>query len=157
MYPVEINWTHQTFFVKAATTNMRYFARSRISRNLVHKKNIGLIWQVVFKLGYLFCQGRLGHFFWVSMNSEKSRKRQLFSINLQKSYNQTHIGLKFLENVVHWSKFKARLALNIILLNFWSSLDLLFSSIYLLFGVYFSLYQRNSACKYKLQRNSIMI
>ena len=41
--------------VKVAVTNMRYFARRKISRRLVHKKNFSLMWQVVFKLGYLFC------------------------------------------------------------------------------------------------------
>ena len=38
---------------KVAATDMRRFAR-----NLVHKKSLALIWQVVFKLKYLFCQGR---------------------------------------------------------------------------------------------------
>ena len=41
---------------KVAATDMRYFARSRLSRSLVHKKNFSLIWQVDFNLGYLFCQ-----------------------------------------------------------------------------------------------------
>ena len=41
---------------KVAVTDMRYFARSKLSKSLVHKKNFSLIWQVVFKLGYLFCQ-----------------------------------------------------------------------------------------------------
>ena len=44
--------------VKAAAKDMRYFARSKFSKSLVHKKNFGLIWPVVFKLEYLFCQGR---------------------------------------------------------------------------------------------------
>ena len=29
-----------------------------ISSSLVHKKNFSLIWQVIFKLGYVFCQER---------------------------------------------------------------------------------------------------
>ena len=38
---------------------MRYFARTKFVGSLVHKKNFGLIWQVVLiiwydKLGYLF-------------------------------------------------------------------------------------------------------
>ena len=37
-------------------TDMRYFARSKFSRSLVHKKNFSLIWQVVLKLEYVFCQ-----------------------------------------------------------------------------------------------------
>ena len=48
---------------KAAATCMRYFARSKFFRSLVHKKNFGLIWQVAFKLGCLFCQVRKGTFF----------------------------------------------------------------------------------------------
>ena len=43
---------------KAAGTNMGYFEKSEFFGSLVHKKNFGLIWQVVFKLGCLFCQGR---------------------------------------------------------------------------------------------------
>ena len=31
--------------VKAAATDMRYFARSKFSKSLVHKKNFSLIWQ----------------------------------------------------------------------------------------------------------------
>ena len=42
---------------KGAVTD-RYFVRSKFSRSLVHKKNFTLIWQVVFKLGYIFCQER---------------------------------------------------------------------------------------------------
>ena len=42
----------------AAVTDMRYFARSKFSKSLVHKRNFSLIWQVVFKLGYVFCQER---------------------------------------------------------------------------------------------------
>ena len=41
---------------KGAWTDMGYFAMSKFSRSLVHKKNFSLIWQVVFKLGYVFCQ-----------------------------------------------------------------------------------------------------
>ena len=37
---------------------MRYFVKSKFSRNLVHKKNFTLVWQVVLKLGYVFCQER---------------------------------------------------------------------------------------------------
>ena len=37
------------FELKDAATDMRYFARSKFSRSLVHKKNFSLIWQVIFK------------------------------------------------------------------------------------------------------------
>ena len=43
--------------IKAAATDMRYFAKSKLSRSLLQKKNFNLIWQAVFKLRYLFCQG----------------------------------------------------------------------------------------------------
>ena len=44
--------------IKGATTDMRYFARSKFSRSLVHRKKLSLIRQVVLKLGYVFCQER---------------------------------------------------------------------------------------------------
>ena len=44
--------------LKGAATDMRYFARSRFFRNLVHKKNFSLTREVVFMLGYVFCQER---------------------------------------------------------------------------------------------------
>ena len=44
--------------LKAAATDMRYFATSTFSMSLVHKKNVSFICQLVFKLGYLFCQER---------------------------------------------------------------------------------------------------
>ena len=43
---------------KDTVTDMRYFAWIKFSRSLVHKKNFSLIWQVVFKLRYVFCQER---------------------------------------------------------------------------------------------------
>ena len=46
------------FLRKGAGTDMRYFARSKFSKGLVYKKNLSLIWQVVFQLGYIFCQER---------------------------------------------------------------------------------------------------
>ena len=41
---------------KSAVADMRYFARSKFSRSLVHKKKFSMIRQVVFELGYVFCQ-----------------------------------------------------------------------------------------------------
>ena len=41
-----------------AATDMRYFARSKFSRSLVHKKKFSLIWQRFFRLGYVFCEER---------------------------------------------------------------------------------------------------
>ena len=45
-------------FIKVAVTDIKYFARSNSSTSLVQRKNFSLIWQVVFKLAYLFCQER---------------------------------------------------------------------------------------------------
>ena len=53
----EISFIDQ-FIIKGAAIDMRYFAKSKLSRSLVHMKNFSLIRQVVFKLGYLFCQER---------------------------------------------------------------------------------------------------
>ena len=57
------NWTLRHFaqkpiLLKAAVTIIRYFARSKFSTSFVHKKSFDLIWNVSFKLKYLFCQGR---------------------------------------------------------------------------------------------------
>ena len=46
------------FVFKEAATDVRYFARCKFSRSLVYCKNFTLIWQVVFKLGYIFYQER---------------------------------------------------------------------------------------------------
>ena len=43
---------------KVAARDVRYFARSKLSRSLVQKKNFRVIWQLVFKLGYLLGQER---------------------------------------------------------------------------------------------------
>ena len=43
---------------KVEATDTRYLTRSKLFRNLDHKKNFSLIWQVVFKLEYTFCQER---------------------------------------------------------------------------------------------------
>ena len=44
--------------IKGTVTDMRYFPRSKFSRNFVHKKHFSFIWQVVCKLWYVFCQER---------------------------------------------------------------------------------------------------
>ena len=41
---------------QAVVTGMRKFAWSTFSRGLIRKKNVGLVWKVVFKLEYLFCK-----------------------------------------------------------------------------------------------------
>ena len=47
-----------TSVLKAAATDMKHLEGVKISRSLVYKKHFTLIWQVVFKLGYLFSQER---------------------------------------------------------------------------------------------------
>ena len=59
MYDSILRTNMLRYAFKAAATDMRYFATSKISNSLVHKKNFSLIWQVVFKLGYVFGQERL--------------------------------------------------------------------------------------------------
>ena len=55
---MEAVWKKDSVTVKVAVRDMRYFTRSKYSRSLVDKKNFSVIWQVVFKLGYVFCQER---------------------------------------------------------------------------------------------------
>ena len=107
-----------------------------------------------FQVGIMILSTEVGYLLWVWMNSEKIRKRQSFSVILQTSHNQTFIGSWFPENVFYRSKFKTR---SHDLFFSWT-FDLLLISFnwYLLFGLYFSLHQRNIVCKYKLQRKPIM-
>ena len=42
--------------LKGAATDVRYYARSKLSMSLVHDKIFSLIWQVVFNLGHIFSQ-----------------------------------------------------------------------------------------------------
>ena len=49
-------WKDKKWMFKVGATGMRYFAKSKRSKSLVLKKTFSLIWQVAFKLGYLFCQ-----------------------------------------------------------------------------------------------------
>lgn len=46
--------------IKAVVTDMRHFARMIFLTSFIRKQNIGLIWQIVFKLEYLFyLKGRI--------------------------------------------------------------------------------------------------
>ena len=69
---------------KDTVTDMRYFARIKFSRSLVHKKNFSLIWQVVFKLGHVFCQERLDNSFGFEWTQRKVASDFVneFSLNL---------------------------------------------------------------------------
>ena len=74
---------------KGAATDMRYFARSEFSRSLVHKKNFTLIWQVVFGLGYVFCQERWD----TSFEFEWTRRKVGRDNNSRQIYKQAIIKL----------------------------------------------------------------
>ena len=62
-FPVIIKPCNRPCNIKVAATDIWYFRKSTFSRKLIHKKNFSFTSQVVFKLGYLFCQERynLGH------------------------------------------------------------------------------------------------
>ena len=47
---IQIKFEVLDLTVRGAVADMRYFARSKFSMSLVHKKNFSLIWQVVFRL-----------------------------------------------------------------------------------------------------------
>ena len=46
-------WSSPHEKVKVPATDMRYFATTKFSGSLVYKNNFSLMWEVVFKLGYL--------------------------------------------------------------------------------------------------------
>ena len=51
------SWIFDLLLIKAAVTDMRYFAGNKVPRDLIHKENFGVIREAVFKLEYLFSQG----------------------------------------------------------------------------------------------------
>ena len=58
---------------RVATTDVRYFARSNFSRNLVQKKYFDFIRELVFKLEYFFVKGDRIPLLSVKELGEKSR------------------------------------------------------------------------------------
>ena len=97
---------------------MRYFARSKFSRSLVHKKNFSFIWQVVFKLGYV-CQeswDTSSEFEWTlrkvasENNSPQISKQGLIKLSLAYSFRKiffigqnlkhVHMTYSFLELLI---------------------------------------------------------
>ena len=137
---------------KGAVTDMRYFARSKVSRSLVHKKHFSLIWPVDDKDMYFAKRGRIPL---LSLNElgEKSHPTIILGKFVNKPY-QTLIGLWFSENVFHWSKFKPRS--HDIFFSWTFDLLLMNSSRYLFFGVYFPPHHRNIVSENKLQKKPIM-
>ena len=102
--------------VEAAVTDLRYFARNKFSKCLVDKKNFDLIWHVVFKLRYLFCQGRLE----TSFEFVRIRKAAiLLSEFLNKSQSNCYwliVFGKYFSLIKTYSTFYD-------FFNFWSSFD----------------------------------
>ena len=120
-------WNYEYILLKAAATDMRYFARSKFSRSLP-----------------LLSLNELG---------EKSQAAIILSkfVNKPKpnSYRLIAFGICFSLVEIQWefTIFFSRI-FDLLLIN---------SSRYLLLGVYFSLYQKNAVYKYKLKRKPIMI
>ena len=78
--------------IKAAVTDMRHFARKIFLTSFIRKQNIGLIWQIVFKLEYLFyLKGRI----------------PLLSLKQLVKSHESIIKFLVLKNVCNWSKFNA--------------------------------------------------
>ena len=105
--------------LKVAVTDMRYFARSKFSRILVHKRNFSLICQVVFKFGNVFCQKEWDtclEFKWIRIkvasgnNSRYIYKQTIIKLSLAYSFRKTffivqnfkyvHITCSFLELLI---------------------------------------------------------
>ena len=104
-----------------------------------------------FQVRNLFCQ--VG---WDNAFEFKWTWRKVMSDNYyrQTSHDQTLIGLHFSKNAFHWSKFEARPY--DIFFSWTFDLFLINSSNYFLFVIYFSLNQRNTVYKYKLQKKPII-
>ena len=132
---------------------MRYLARSKFSRRLVHKKSISLIWQGVFKLGYALC--------WERKNTSSEFEWTLRKVSSDNNSRQIckQAIIKLLLAYSFWKMFFIGQNLNhlhMILFAGTFRLPLINSSRYWLFGVYFSPYDRNIASEYKLQRKPII-
>ena len=117
--------------MKAATTDMRCFARSKLSRSLVHLKIFGFDMTSSFQVRILILSREVEHLFWVWINSEKSLKQQLFSVNYETSHNLTYSFLELF--VFFWITF-----VNIFCFEFISH------------------YQKNTISKYILQGEPVM-
>ena len=116
--PLRMIWIN----VKGAVTDMRYFARSKFSWSLAYKKNISLIWPVVFKLDTYFVVS--------DNNSRQNCKQAIIKLSLAYSFwKRVFIG----QNLTHVH----------ILVSWTFDLLLINSSRCLVFRVYFSPCQRN--------------
>ena len=115
---------------------MRYFARNKFSRSLAHKRNFGLIWHVVFKLGYLFVKG--GRLPLLSLNElgEKSQSAITLGKFSTKSQSNSYWLIVFGKC---FSLVKIKACSQDVFFSWSFDLILINSGRYLLFGVYFSL------------------
>ena len=57
-YSIFIKLTLISQNIKVAAAEMKYFEKRKSSGSLIYKENLDLIWQIVHKLEYLFCEGR---------------------------------------------------------------------------------------------------
>ena len=58
MFLIVLEMIFRLIIFKSAATDRRYFARNKLSMSSVPNKNFSLLWQIVFKLEYIFCQER---------------------------------------------------------------------------------------------------
>ena len=57
-YSIIIKLTLISQNIKVVAAEMKYFEKRKSSGSLIYKENLDLIWQIVHKLEYLFCEGR---------------------------------------------------------------------------------------------------
>ena len=82
---------------------MTSFVRSKLSRSLVHLNIFGFDMTTSFQVRILIFSREVGYLFWVWINSEKSLKQQLFSVNYETSHNLTYSFLELF--VFFWITF----------------------------------------------------
>ena len=123
---------------------MRYFAKSKFSGSLVHKKNFSLIWQVVFKSGYVRVLSReVGYL--LNELGEKSRATIILGKFVNKQKWHSHWLFFIGQNLKHVHMTYSFLEL---LTFFCLTLEVIW--------VYFSPHQRNIVREYKLHGKPIM-
>ena len=146
-YTVAVNEElSQSHGIKVTATDLRYLARCKISRSLVRKKTFGLIRQVVFKLEYLFSQGREDTSIIFEWTPQESRTTIILDNFVNKPY-QTLIFVKMFFIGQNSEQVHLTYSLHELLILFW----LTQAGIYCL-KFDFSLHQRNTERKCLLQR-----
>ena len=116
-------WTYNcgsNFLGQVAATNMRYFAGSKYSRSLVHKKMFGLMWQVVFNK-YFVKRGRITLSSFNEL-SHKSSATIIFGKFANKPFSNSHwliVSGNCFSLVEIWHTF----TWHILFMNIWCSFD----------------------------------